>query len=163
MIVELTTRFVKILIVFVLLWGGLWIFNSMGCNRVESEMTPTLPADKNCLLDPRIHQADQLSRDDLVAYAYEIPGGKGAKKVTARVVGLPGDRVKMVKGEVFVNGERAAASVAADRKIADDYAEIFVPRNTVFLLCDNRGGSTKSVDSRTLGPIGCWSILGKLR
>jgi len=163
MTVELITRVVKILIVFVLLWGGLWIFNSMGCNRLESEMTPTLPADKNALIDPRVHQADQLNRDDLIAYAYEIPGGKGARKVTARVIGLPGDRVKMVKGEVFVNGERSAAGNAPDHKAADDYAEIFVPRNTVFVLCDNRGGNTKTLDSRSLGPIGCWAIVGKLR
>ncbi|HVR86498.1 MAG TPA: signal peptidase I [Planctomycetota bacterium] len=163
MTVELITRFVKILIGFVLVWGGLWIFNSVGCNRLESEMTPTLPAQKNVMTDPRVHQAEQLNHDDFIAYDYEIPGGKGAKRVTARVVGLPGDRVKMVKGEVFVNGERAATSVATDRKAADDYAEIFVPRNTVFVLCDNRGGNTKSVDSRSLGPIGCWAIVGKLR
>ena len=161
--VELITRFVKILIAFVLLWGGLWMFNSMGCNRLEGEMTPTLPAEKNVLLDPRVHQADQLNHDDIVTYAYEMPGGKGPKKITARVVGLPGDRVKMVKGEVFVNGEHATASVAADRKAGDDYAEIFVPRNTVFVLCDNRGGSTRTVDSRSLGPIGCWAIVGKVR
>jgi signal peptidase I len=163
MTVELITRFVKILIAFVLLWGGLWVFNSVGCNRLESEMTPTLPAEKSVMIDPRVHQADQLNHDDLITYIYEIPGGKGAKKVTARVVGLPGDRVKMVKGEVFVNGEHAATGIAADRKAVDDYAEIFVPRNTVFVLCDNRGGSTKAVDSRSLGPIGCWAIVGKLR
>ncbi len=160
--VQLITRYVKILIVFVLLWGGLWVFNSVGCNRMESEMTPTLPAEKNALLDPRVHQADQLNRDDIIAYSCELPGGKGQRKVTARVIGLPGDRVKMVKGEVFVNGERAGTSVAPDKKAADDYAEIFVPRDTVFVLCDNRSG-TRNLDSRTLGPVGCWAIVGKLR
>jgi len=160
--VEAITRFVKIFVVFLLFWGGLWLFNSMGCNRVGSEMAPTIAPDKNSLIDPRVQQADQLNHDDLVAYTYEIPG-KGSQKITARVVGLPGDRVKMVKGEVFVNGERAATSAAGDKKAADDYAEIFVPRNTVFVLCDNRGGSTKTIDSRSLGPIGCWAILGKVR
>jgi signal peptidase I len=162
MTVELITRYVKILIVFVLLWGGLWVFNSMGCSRVDTEMTPTLPADKNAMIDPRVHHADQLNRDDIIAYSCELSGGKGSKKVTARVVGLPGDRVKMVKGEVFVNGERAATSVSPDKKALDDYAEIFVPRDTVFVLCDNRSG-TRILDSRSLGPIGCWAIVGKLR
>lgn len=162
MTVELITRYVKILIVFVLLWGGLWLFNSVGCNRMETEMTPTLPAEKNALIDPRVHQADQLNHDDLIAYSCELPGGKGQRKVTARVVGLPGDTVKMVKGEVFVNGQRAATSVSPDKKVLDDYAEIFVPRDTVFVLCDNRSVS-RNLDSRTLGPIGCWAIIGKLR
>ncbi len=162
MTVELITRYVKILLAFVLLWGGLWVFNSMGCNQVGPEMSPTIPEGKRALIDPRVHQAAELSRDDIVAYACEVPG-KGSHGVTARVVGLPGDRVKIVKGDVFVNGERAATSVASDKKAADDYAEIFVPRDTVFVLCDNRGGTTRNLDSRTLGPIGCWAIVGKLR
>jgi signal peptidase I len=162
MSVELLTRYVKILIAFVLLWGGLWMFNSMGCNRVEGDMLPTISEGKNALIDPRVRQADQLSHDDIIAYACEMPGGKPQRTVTARVVGLPGDRVKMVKGEVFVNGERAATSVSPDKKAADDYAEIFVPRDTVFVLCDNRSGS-RGIDSRALGPIGCWAIIGRLR
>jgi signal peptidase I len=162
MTVELITRYVKILIAFVLLWAGLWVFNSMGCNRIEAEMTPTLPAEKNALIDPRVHQADQLNRDDIIAYSCELPAGKGRKNVTARVVGLPGDTVKMLKGEVFVNGQRAATSVSPDKKANDDYAEIFVPRDTVFVLCDNRS-TTRGLDSRSLGPIGCWAIIGKLR
>ena len=164
MTAELITRCVKILIAFLLLWGGMWFFNTMGCSRIEGpEMTPTYPAEKNAFIDPRIHRADQLQRDDVVAYVCEIPGSRsgGARKVTARVVGLPGDRVKMVKGEVFVNGDRTATG-APDKKAVDDYAEIFVPRDTVFVLCDNRSAS-KNLDSRTLGPIGCWSIVGKLR
>jgi signal peptidase I len=164
MTAELITRCVKILIAFVLLWGGMWLFNTMGCSRIEGpEMTPTLVAEKNALIDPRIHRAEQLQRDDVIAYSCELPGTRGGpRKVTARVVGLPGDRVKMVKGEVFVNGDRAATGVAPDKKAADDYAEIFVPRDTVFVLCDNRSAS-KTLDSRTLGPIGCWAIVGKLR
>ena len=54
-------------------------------------------------------------------------------------MGLPGDRVKMVKGDVFVNGEKAG--VTTDKKVVEDYAEIIVPRNTIFTLCDNRGAS----------------------
>jgi signal peptidase I len=163
MTVELITRYVKILIVFVLLWTATWFFNTMGCSRIDGpEMTPTYQAEKSYFIDPRVHRADQLNHDDIVAYIYEMPGGKGSRKVTARVVGLPGDRVRMVKGEVLVNGEKAATNVSPDKKAADDYAEIFVPRNTVFVLCDNRG-ATKNLDSRTLGPIGCWAIVGKLR
>ena len=163
MSVELITRYVKILIVFVLLWTGLWAFNTVGCSRIDGpEMMPTFAAEKNALIDPRVHSAEQLNRDDVVAYIFEQPGNRGSRKATARVVGLPGDRVKMVKGEVYVNGERAAGGGSGDKKTGDDYAEIFVPRNTVFVLCDNRSG-TKTIDSRTLGPIGCWSIAGKLR
>ena len=163
MTAELITRYVKILVVFAALWLGLWGFNAIGCSRVGNEMTPTLAAEKSCTIDPRVRSTEDLKADDIVVYVAEIPGQREARKVTARVVGLPGDKVKIVKGEVFVNGSRAATSVAPDRKAQDDYAEIFVPRSTVFVLCDNRGGTTRTLDSRSLGPIGSWALVGKLR
>lgn len=162
MTIELITRYVKILIAFVVVWLGTWVFNNYGCSRVEGpEMAPAIPADKNALIDPRVRLPEQLNREDIIAYSYDI-GGKGVmKRVTARVVGLPGDRVKMVKGDVFVNGERFGAG-APDKKVTEDYPEIIVPRNTVFALCDNRPQS-RTLDSRTLGPIGYWAIVGRLK
>jgi signal peptidase I len=162
MTIELITRYVKILIAFVLVWTGVWLFNNFGCSRVDGdEMQPALPMEKNALIDPRVRQPDQLNREDVVAFLYDI-GGKGvSRKITARVTGLPGDRVKMVKGDLFVNGEKISSS--SDKKAApDDYPEIIVPRNTLFLLCDNRGKS-KNIDSRSLGPVGYWALVGKLR
>jgi len=161
MTIELITRYVKILIAFVLVWAGVWVFNNYGCSRVEGpEMTPTIAAEKNASIDPKIRHPEQLSRDDIVMYSYDIKQNGTLRKVTARVVGLPGDRVKIVKGELFVNNEKTGAS--ADKKSAEDYSEIIVPRNTIFALCDNRG-ATKDIDSRKLGPIGHWAIVGKLR
>ncbi len=161
MTVELITRYVKILIGFVLVWLGVWVYNNFGCSRVEGpEMQPTLIAEKNVSIDPKARQPEQLNRDDIVVYAYDI-GQKGTtRRVTARVVGLPGDRVKIVKGEVLVNNEKVGSS--GDKKSGEDYAEIIVPRNTIFALGDNRSAS-KGVDSRTLGPIGSWAIIGKVR
>jgi signal peptidase I len=161
MTVELITRYVKVLIGFVLLWTGVWVFNNFGCVRVEGpEMTPSIPSEKNALIDPKIRQPEELRRDDVIAYIYDI-GSKGhSRKVTARVVGLPGDKVKIVKGDLFVNNEKAG--VTTDKRAAEDYAEIIVPRNTIFALCDNRNAS-KGLDSRSLGPIGYWAIIGKFR
>jgi signal peptidase I len=161
MTIELITRYVKILIAFVLVWTGVWFFNNFGCSRVEGpEMTPTLAGDKGISIDPKTRHPDQLSRDDIIVYSYDI-GQKGTnRKITARVVGLPGDRVKMAKGELFVNNDKVGAG--ADKKSGEDIAEIIVPRDTVYALCDNRGAS-KGLDSRTLGPIGFWAIVGKVR
>jgi signal peptidase I len=154
-------RYLKILVVFILIWGGMWVFNNYGCTRADGpEMQPTIPAEKSLTLDPNARHPEQLSRDDIVVYSYDISQRGALRKVTSRVVGLPGDRVKIVKGELFVNNEKVGA--AADKKAAEDYAEIIVPRNTVFVLGDNRSGS-KDLDSRKIGPIGSWAILGRMR
>ena len=159
MTVELITRYVKILIGFGLVWGALWLFNTYGCHRIEgNEMTPTLEAHKSVVLELKTRSPEELKRDDIVAYSCDIKGA--LKNVTARVIGLPGDRVKIVKGDVLVNNSKVGG--AADKKSAgENYAEIIVPRNMIFVLCDNR--AQKTLDSRSLGPIGSWAILGKLR
>jgi len=161
MTIELITRYVKILIAFVLVWTGVWFFNNFGCSRVEGpEMTPAIAAEKSVTIDPKTRHPDQLTRDDVIVYAYDIGQRGTSRRVTARVVGLPGDRVKMVKGDLFVNNDKVG--VSGDKKSGEDYPEIIVPRDTVFALCDNRTAS-KDLDSRKLGPIGIWAIVGKVR
>jgi signal peptidase I len=160
MTIEHLSRYLKILLVFGLIWVGMFVFNNYGCTRADGpEMQPTIPAEKSLTLDPNARQPQQLSRDDIVVYTYDIAQKGALRKVTSRVVGLPGDRVKIVKGELFVNNQKVGGT---DKKAAEDYAEIIVPRDTVFVLCDNRPGS-KDLDSRKIGPIGSWAIMGKMR
>src|SRR5262245_15814086 len=109
MTVELITRYVKILIGFVVVWGAIWFFNNFGCNRIEgNEMAPVLAAEKSVLIDPKARHPDDLKKDDIVAYSVEVKGS--LKKVTARVIGLPGDRVKIVKGDVLVNNAKVSGT-----------------------------------------------------
>ena len=54
----LVVRCVKILVAFVLFWGGLWFFNTMGCSQTEGgEMMPSIPSEKSLLIDPRVKRA----------------------------------------------------------------------------------------------------------
>jgi len=163
MTVELIIRYVKVLVVFVLLWVGIWFYNNWGCRKIEgSEMTPALPADSYKLIRPKVRTVAELGYDDLVSYTY-VQGGKSQRNVAARVIGLPGDRVRIEKGEVFRNGSKiSSAYVAANQRQSDDYAEVAIPRDTAFLLCDNRRGFAL-YDSRAVGPIGQWAISGRFK
>jgi signal peptidase I len=154
------SRYLKILVVFILIWGGMFVFNNYGCTRADGpEMQPTIPSEKSLTLDPNARSPKDLQRDDIIVYLYDVAQKGATRKVTSRVVGLPGDRVKIVKGEIFVNNEKIGS---ADKKSVEDYAEIMVPRDTVFAIGDNRSGS-KELDSRKIGPIGSWAIVGKMR
>ena len=158
---EILVRSGKLLAVFAIFWIGLWAYNARGCRRIEGpEMEPTLPRDKQKFIDPRVFQPSQLSPGDLVAFTY-VQGSKGSRSVAARVVGIPGDKVKIEKGEVYVNGTKADSGyVSAPNRSTEDYAEIVVPRDTVFLLCDNRRAGL-ALDSRAIGPVAAWAIHGK--
>lgn len=86
-----------------------------------------------------------------------------------RVVGQPGDQVRLNRGELYLNGERVAQTwtlpfwegACLDRKgPVASFPEVTVPPNTYFVMGDNRspGGS---LDSRTFGLVPLEDIAGR--
>lgn len=163
MTMPLIFRFVKVLVAFLVLWVALWFMNNYGCRGAEGdEMEPTLQKDKPKLISPKIHRPDQLDRGDIISFLYSFPG-RTSRVVAARVIGLPGERVRMEKGDVYVNGSKVGGEyVNAANRSQDDYAEVIVPRDTVWVLCDKRKVQHQQPawDSRSVGPVPMWAILG---
>ncbi len=83
-----------------------------------------------------------------VYYTLEI----GKTSYIKRVIGLPGEHVQIKDGKVFINGEVLEEKYLQDYVVTDDlqgvFVDVIVPNNTVYVLGDNRGGST---DSRRFG------------
>lgn len=74
------------------------------------------------------------------------------KSYIKRIIGLPGDHIKIENGNVYVNGEilnedYLAEGVKTPNRV---FSELTVPEGYLFLMGDNRGGS---MDSRELGCI----------
>jgi signal peptidase I len=91
-------------------------------------------------------------RGDIVVF--KIPTASGG--ITKRVIGLPGDQVKMVKGIVYVNGK-----ILKERyrvlKDTSNFGPIKIPAGSYFMLGDNRSASS---DSRHWGAISGDNIFG---
>jgi signal peptidase I len=78
-----------------------------------------------------------------------------------RVVGIGGDRIKIIDGSAYVNGRRQKADFAhldATCGTCNLPQEITVPKGSYFMMGDNRG---ESADSRVWGPIPKKWIIGK--
>jgi len=78
-----------------------------------------------------------------------------------RVVGVGGDRIKVIEGSVYVNGRRQKEGFAhldASCGTCNLPQEITVPKGHYFMMGDNRG---ESADSRVWGPIPKDWIIGK--
>ncbi|NLE46641.1 MAG: signal peptidase I [Chloroflexi bacterium] len=73
-----------------------------------------------------------------------------------RVVGLPGERIEIRGGEVFVEGERLEETWPASLG-GGDYGPEVIPPLHVFVLGDNRGASN---DSRSFGPVPIEDVVG---
>jgi signal peptidase I len=70
-----------------------------------------------------------------------------------RVVGVPGDRLKVLDGHVYINDVRQKEPFirpSADCPICDLPREITIPPDHFFMMGDNRG---ESADSREWGPV----------
>ncbi|MBN2909188.1 signal peptidase I [Polycladomyces sp. WAk] len=98
-------------------------------------------------------KASRLQRGDIVLFQRNGWGILFNK----RVIGLPGDRVEIKKGQLYVNGKLFQKGPLAHRKIPH-FKSVIVPQGKVFVMGDN---PEKSTDSRAFGPIPINSIIGK--
>lgn len=80
-----------------------------------------------------------------------------------RVIGLPGDRVQILDGKVYINGEVLNEPYLQKSVITRDeggiFTDLIVPENTVFVMGDNR---TQSADSRRFGCVPLDKLEGKV-
>jgi signal peptidase I len=160
---ELITRWVKIGIGFVLIWVMLFAWNNLGCSKaLGKDMDPTIKMDAFKLTKIKGVTPDTLVRDDIIFYEYEIPGAP-QRIFCSRVVALPGQRVRIENGEAYVNDQKIDQSyVNGTQRSLETRDELVVPRDCVYVLCDNRREYDKW-DSRGIGPIGAWAIIGKVK
>lgn len=82
-----------------------------------------------------------------------------------RVIGLPGDRIRITNNNVYVNGNLlnedyiSAKTELWDGGYVKENAEIIIPPEEVFVMGDNR---PRSSDSREFGPVHVESIIGQV-
>ncbi|MCX6646766.1 MAG: signal peptidase I, partial [bacterium] len=75
-----------------------------------------------------------------------------------RVIGLPGDIVEVLEGEIYVNGEALRENYQTRVPNYNHYGPITVPPGEVFVLGDNRSNSQ---DSHVIGTIPIRNIEGR--
>lgn len=85
---------------------------------------------------------------------------RGSTNFVKRVIGIPGDRIKIVDGYVYVNDEKYEEPYINDAYrtgLGANFNEVVVPEGQYFVMGDHRNNSN---DSRYVGPIGRNMIIG---
>jgi signal peptidase I len=150
--------------------------------RIPSEsMEPTLDVGQRVLVDRVSYRFGTPDRGDIVVFKPPVGADKNECGVQhsnesacprptrtrsetnfiKRVVGVPGDRLKVVDGWVYVNGERRKEPEVrpdAGCGICNLPQEITIPNGHYFMMGDNRG---ESADSREWGPVPEKWIIGQ--
>jgi len=126
-----------------------------------SSMEPGLSDNERIFINKFTYKLNlgDVRRGDTVVFWYPADTSKSYIK---RVIGLPGDRIRIVHGQVYVNGSPLAEDYVAqanrDSSTWADGREMLVPPADYFVLGDHRNSSS---DSRAWGWVPRENIYGK--
>jgi signal peptidase I len=139
---------VILLVSFALVFGFVRPFVMEAFWIPSGSMIPTLEIGDRVLVNKFIYRFTDPSRGDIIVFESVDNSNEDLIK---RVVGLPGDKIAVRGGKLFVNGEPQREPYT-NKKLPDRsfFARNKVPKNHVFVMGDNRGNSA---DSRVFGPL----------
>jgi signal peptidase I len=125
--------------------------------KVEgTSMMPSLDDQERIFVNKFVYRWEPIERGDIVVFRYPRDPSKSYIK---RVVGVPGDHIRIDSGQLYVNGdpieEDYVPPAYADER---SYPEIVVPARSYYMLGDHRSMSN---DSREFGPVKEGYIFGK--
>lgn len=125
--------------------------------RVEgTSMMPRLENHDRLFINKFVYRFEAINRGDVVVFHYPLDPSKSYIK---RVIGVPGDRIQIIRGKVWLNGKLLRELyVPARYRDEDNMAQMVVPKGCYFVMGDHRSISS---DSRAFGPVERSLIYGK--
>src|SRR3972149_6367232 len=116
-----------------------------------ASMEPNFPNGEYLLTDKVTYRLREPLRGDVIVF--EAPGTNGEEFIK-RIIGLPGEKVKVEGGSVFINGKKLGETYLGEALYTSpgaflkDGQEFSVPDGNYLVMGDNRPFSS---DSRTWG------------
>jgi signal peptidase I len=125
--------------------------------RVEgTSMMPRLENHDRLFINKFVYHLEAINRGDVVVFHYPLDPSKSYIK---RVIGIPGDRIRINDGHVWLNGVLLREPYVPSRyRDEDSMSTMIVPRDCYFVMGDHRSISS---DSRAFGPVERSLIYGK--
>ena len=118
-----------------------------------SSMEPSLHQGQYLLVNKIEYRLHSPARGDVIVFHYP---NNPSDDYVKRVIGLPGERIEVKDGQVFVDGVQLDEPYLRV-KTTTSYNGV-VPEDTVFVMGDNRGNSS---DSRSWGALPQEYIVGR--
>lgn len=132
-----------------------FIFEPVQCIGIS--MYPTLVGGEGMFTEKLTYTVSAPQRDDIIICRYPYH----TEKCVKRVIAVPGDRISIYDGAIYLNGQKLDESAYWDGYIEDsEMPEVTVPDKCLFVVGDNRNHSG---DSRHVGFIPYCQVKGKVR
>jgi signal peptidase I len=118
-------------------------------------MAPHISSGEYVFINTLAYKFVAPRRGDVVAFHHDAEFS--SETYIKRVIAVPGDRVRIDRGAVYVDGALLSEPYV-EYNDTRSMAEITVPPQTVFVLGDNRAVSE---DSRAFGPVRDGDLVGR--
>ena len=159
-----------LLISFVLVFGFVRPVIAAPFYVGSGSMEPTLHGCEGCandrlLINKLAYDLGTPERGDIALFEDQQPLVRPNEPLIKRVVGLPGDTLKIRQGKVSINGEPLEEPYVENDPCIPGYPKtcsfgpLKVPEDHYFMMGDNR---THSTDSRFFGPVPEEDLIGEL-
>lgn len=130
------------------------VFLAQATRVYGQSMEPNLHTDERLVIEKFSYHFHGPRRGDVVVL--RDPSG-GSELLIKRVVGLPGERVTLANGKVYIDG--VALKEPYLNQVTQGVARSWVvPPLSVFVMGDNRSASR---DSRIFGPVPLEELIGR--
>lgn len=142
-------------------WVLIFIIVIVGSKLINHYLYATAHVYGNSML-PTFQEGDRLVMDRIKSHIENPKIGdiiivkKENVRIIKRVVGVEGDKIEIKDGYLYRNGKKIKENYTKE-EIVGDRSEITVPKESVYVLGDNRNHSS---DSRIYGPFPIEKIEG---
>src|SRR5271170_1709190 len=125
--------------------------------RVEgTSMLPRLVDQDRLFINKFVYHFEAIERGDVVVFHYPRDPQKSYIK---RIIAIPGDRLRIDEGRVFVNGKAVSEPyIPQEYRDTRSMDAMVIPPEEYFVMGDHRSISS---DSREFGPVNRDLIYGK--
>ena len=152
--------FLETVVVALVISIVLYLFIMTPHEVIGNSMHPTYQNGEYLMANKLLYRFQNPQRGDVIIFKYS-----DTQDFIKRVIGLPGDKVMLKDGHIYINDQLLDESAYLSNSIYTNGGEflhegesITVPDNEYFVCGDNRPHSS---DSRTFGPISKDNIKGK--
>lgn len=159
--VGLVMDFLETIVVAMSIFVVVYLFLVQPHEVKGSSMEPTFHNNEYILTDKISYKFGSPKRGEVIIF--KSPTNPDVDYIK-RVIGLPGEKLKVEKGHVYINDELLSEVYLRDSTLLfpgsplQEGVDITVPSNHFFVMGDNRPHSS---DSREFGPISKQLIIGR--
>jgi signal peptidase I len=102
-----------------------------------ASMEPTLYNNERLIADKISYRFESPKRSEIIIFK---PPLEIKRNYIKRIIGIPGDKIEIIKGEIYLNDNKLEENYI-EYNSYEDVSAILVPDDSFFVLGDNRSNS----------------------